>query len=252
VLAFRAQAGWVKALASTNAAVGVSGGDPVLQPSKRMYAGGSQSVRGFGENELGPRVLTIDPQLIRGARDTTIDHQKHTLYSCGGPSDIVTEAVLRSCFAQRRDSIADKEFIERPLGGTTLALGSVELRVPVWGPVLVAAFVDGAILGEKSLSEIGNGTGAITPGFGVRYLSPVGPVRVDLGIRPKLTEVLPVFTQLDVDSVGTRRLVDLTNDAGCSNASTVGCRRFPLRQSASGIRRLLDRLTLHLSIGEAF
>ena len=80
----------------------------------------------------------------------------------------------------------------------------------------------------------------------------MGPVRVDIGFRPKLTEVLPVFTQLNVDTVGTRRLVDLTNDQGCTKTSTVGCRRFPLRESASGLRRALDRLTLHLSIGEAF
>jgi outer membrane protein insertion porin family/translocation and assembly module TamA len=249
VLAFRAQAGWVRALQSTNAAVGVSGGDPVLQPSKRMYAGGSQSVRGFGENELGPRVLTVDPELIRGR--TTGDDGKAT-YACGGQSTIVSEAVLRSCFQQRRDSISDREFIERPLGGTTLALGSVELRVPIWGPIIGAAFVDGAILGEKSLSEIGKGTGAITPGVGVRYLSPVGPVRVDIGYRPKLTESLPVFTQLNVDSVGTRRLIDLTSNRGCQTANAAGCRVFPLKESASTLRRALDRLTLHLSIGEAF
>ncbi|AHG89875.1 surface antigen (D15) [Gemmatirosa kalamazoonensis] len=244
VLAFRAQAGWVKALASTNQAVGVSGGDPVLHPSKRMYAGGSQSVRGFGENELGPRVLTVDPNLILGRKIEKGD----TTYACGGGG--VTPAVLRSCFQQRGDSISDRDFIERPLGGTTLALGSVELRVPVWGPLLAAVFVDGAILGEKALSELGKGTGAITPGVGVRYLSPVGPVRVDIGYKPKLTERLPVFTQLD--SLGTRRLIDLTANRGCSSGNTAGCRAFPLRESASALRRTLDRLTLHLSIGEAF
>jgi outer membrane protein insertion porin family/translocation and assembly module TamA len=249
VLAFRAQAGWVRALQSTNAAVGVSGGDPVLQPSKRMYAGGSQSVRGFGENELGPRVLTVDPELIRGR---ATDGGGKVTYACGGSNAIVSEAVLRSCFQQRRDSISDRDFIERPLGGTTLALGSVELRVPIWGPIIGAAFVDGAILGEKSLSEISRGTGAITPGVGVRYISPVGPVRVDIGYRPKLTESLPVFTQLNVDSVGTRRLIDLTSNQGCQTANAAGCRVFPLKESASALRRALDRLTLHLSIGEAF
>jgi outer membrane protein insertion porin family/translocation and assembly module TamA len=248
VLAFHVQGGWVKALASTNAAVGVQGGDPVLHPSKRFYAGGSQSVRGFGENELGPRVLTIDPNKIRGRSDSAGVPR----FACGGASPIVSETVLRDCFAQRGDSIGDADFIERPLGGTTLALGSVELRVPIWGPVLGAVFVDGAVLGEKSLSEIGHGTGAITPGVGVRYLSPVGPVRVDIGIRPKLTEALPVFTQLDLDSVGTRRLIDLTGSKDCTKSTTTGCRIFPLRQSASGIRRVLDRITLHLSIGEAF
>jgi outer membrane protein assembly factor BamA len=239
----------VKALESTNQAVGVAGGDPVLHPSKRMYAGGSQSVRGFGENELGPRVLTVDPDLIRGRHK---DSTGTFVFSCGGGSAVVSEGVLRSCFQQRRDSISDRDFIERPLGGTTLALGSVELRVPIWGPIIGAAFVDGAILGERSLSQIGKGTGAITPGVGVRYLSPVGPVRVDIGFRPKLTDTLPVFTQLNVDNVGTRRLIDLTANQGCTGNNNTGCRQFPLKESASALRRALDRLTLHLSIGEAF
>jgi outer membrane protein insertion porin family len=249
VLALHAQGGWVRALASTNAAVGVAGGDPVLHPSKRFYAGGSQSVRGFGENELGPRVLTIDPNLVRGRQ---VSSKNDTTFTCGGPGRLVSEAALRGCFAQRGDSISDRDFIERPLGGTTLALGSVELRVPIFGPLVGAVFVDGAVLGEKSLSELGKGTGAISPGFGVRYLSPVGPVRVDVGFRPKLTELLPVFTQLDVDTTGTRRLIDLTNNQGCSKSFNQGCRVFPLRESSSGIRRVLDRITLHLSIGEAF
>ena len=60
-----------------------------------------------------------------------------------------------------------------------------------------------------------------------------------------------MFTQLDVDNVGTRRLIDLTNGQGCSSSNTVGCRQFPLKENG-GIRKILDRLTLHLSIGEAF
>ena len=36
----------------------------VIHPRKRFYAGGSQSVRWFVENMLGPRVLTVDPILL--------------------------------------------------------------------------------------------------------------------------------------------------------------------------------------------
>lgn len=252
VLAFRAQAGWVKALASTNEAVGVDGGESVLHPSKRLYAGGSQSVRGFGENELGPRVLTLDPDKIRGRNDTTINRKPVIRYACGGNTPVVSEQVIRDCFQQRRDSIGDRDFVERPLGGTALALGSVELRVPLFGPVIGAAFVDAAMLGTRSFTDLAKGAGAITPGVGVRYLSPVGPVRVDIGFRPKLVDTLAVFTQLNVDTVGTRRLIDLTQGAGCSSRTTTGCRQFPLKPSGSALRRALDRLTLHLSIGEAF
>src|SRR5919202_235537 len=57
VLATHARLGWVRGLQSTRAAV--SAGVDVLHPRKLFYAGGPQSVRGYGENQLGPRVLTI-------------------------------------------------------------------------------------------------------------------------------------------------------------------------------------------------
>ena len=248
-LALRGQAGWTKALASTNAAVGVVGGDPVLHPSKRFYAGGSQSVRGYGENELGPRVLTIDPTKFT---DSVVVKTKAGADSLSRPAcPAATAEQLRACFALYGSAIKDADFVERPLGGTTLLLGSAELRVPIWGPLIGAVFVDAAVLGEKSLGQISRGNSAITPGFGVRYLSPVGPVRVDLGIRPRKQKTLAVFSQL-TDSTGSRSLVDLTNGAGCSSPTSPGCRQFPLNESDGAIRKLLDRLTLHLSIGEAF
>jgi hypothetical protein len=78
---------------------------------------------------------------------------------------------------------------------------------------------------------------AVTPGFGVRYLSPVGPIRVDFGINPGLSETLPVVTEDVVN--GQTRLVTLDQKRVY----------HPVRGGFNGV---LDRLTLHLSIGEAF
>ena len=65
VLAFRARLGWVGAMRGTNQALGISGFDErVVHPRKKFYAGGSQSVRGFGERQLGPRVLTVSPTAL--------------------------------------------------------------------------------------------------------------------------------------------------------------------------------------------
>jgi len=245
--AVHVRAGWVDPLASTGEAVGVgsvgdidgSNAGQILHPRKRFYAGGSQSVRGFGENQLGPRVLTIDPAKLRGAADSS------------GATPCPAGTPIRECdvnFSGLRDS----DFRPRPLGGTTLLEAGIEVRVPVWGPIVGALFLDGAILGEGTLNSITKGTGAITPGFGIRYESPVGPIRVDLGIRPTLREVLPVITQL-TDSAGVRTLVDLSPPEGCKSASTPGCRAFPDPNSKrSFIDRLTNRLTLHLSIGQAF
>ena len=241
------RAGWVDPLASTGDAVGIgaiangANAGQILHPRKRFYAGGSQSVRGFGENQLGPRVLTIDPDKIRGRREA----DGVVSYRCD-PSTPIAQCIVNDT------TLRDADFQPRPLGGTTLLEAGIELRIPVWGPIVGAVFLGGAILGEGTLNSITKGTGAITPGFGIRYESPVGPIRVDLGIRPTLRETLPVITQI-TDSTGTRRLVDLSPADGCRSASTVGCRTYPdPTERKSFFTRLTNRLTLHLSIGQAF
>ena len=102
-----------------------------------------------------------------------------------------------------------------------------------------AVFVDAGFVGLGS-SIIANGKGAITPGFGVRYLSPVGPIRVDLGIRPSLTDSLSVITEV-IGADGSRRLVQLKAP-----------RNYNPVEGGSGIKKVLNRLALHLSIGQAF
>jgi outer membrane protein insertion porin family/translocation and assembly module TamA len=251
VLALRGRLGYVRALSGTNARLGIErttgdAAEQLLHPRTRFYAGGSQSVRGFGENQLGPRVLTIDPNAIRGRviRNDNKDTTYASAPGCAPPGSIVT------CYGARRDSVGDGNVIARPLGGTAIIEGNVELRIPITGPLVAAVFVDGALLGERSIGSIGNGTRAITPGVGVRYQSPVGPVRLDLGFRPSLREALPVITEEVRD--GVPQLVDLTAGQGCATATTVGCRVFPREEAASFLNRLTRRLTLHVSIGEAF
>ena len=102
-------------------------------------------------------------------------------------------------------------------------------------------FIDGAYVGEGSANEIFKGTGAITPGFGLRYQSPVGPIRIDLGIRPTLKENLPVITQT-LDSTGTPQIVLLLDQKTYD----------PVEGNGGGFRKILRRLSLHLSIGQAF
>lgn len=247
VAAAHLRAGWVQPLASTAAAVGLPndrdalGASEILHPRKRFYAGGAQSVRGFGENQLGPRVLTIAPEVLRGR----VTSKGDTTFGCA-PAVPITSCSVNA------DFLRDSDFQVRPLGGTTLLEGSLELRIPVWGSLVGALFVDGAILGEGTLNSITRGTGAITPGFGVRYESPVGPIRVDLGLRPTLRRALPVITQT-TDSTGQRVLVALAPTTGCGAMSSEGCRTFPdPLERLSALRKLTNRLTLHLSIGQAF
>jgi len=116
----------------------------------------------------------------------------------------------------------------------------------LFGQLYGAVFLDGAFVGLGGLQTIGSGNGALTPGFGFRYASPVGPIRVDLGIRPTLREDLPVLTQV-VDPGGTVHIVALTD----ANGHEIDKVYDPL-EGQSGFHRFLARLALHLSIGEAF
>ena len=109
-------------------------------------------------------------------------------------------------------------------------------------------FIDGAAVGERvfdplrglsTFKNLVSGTGAITPGFGIRYYSPVGPIRVDLGINPSRAEDLAVVTE--VERNGRLQIVPLETP-----------RRYSAGGGGSGIGRLLNRLTLHLSIGQAY
>lgn len=238
VLAGRVRIGWVGALSSTARALGLSDATSeaaqasVIHPRKRFYAGGSQSVRGFGENQLGPRVLTIPPD---------------QLAKIPGCSDITSPTVLEDCdpnafFADdkgaRHPYIKDSDFTPRPLGGNTLVEGNVEYRFPIWKELGGAVFLDGALVGQGTLGEVAQGTGAITPGFGVRYYSPVGPIRVDLGFNPYLSQDLTVVTE----DTTTGRIVELAKRRTYAPAKTEG----------TWYSRALNRLQLHFSIGQAF
>ena len=215
-----ALAGFVNSLGSTASAVGVSSStdENILHPRKRFYAGGSHSVRGFGENQLGPRVLTIPLKTL----------QTHDSLNapCASGADVT------KCDPNAA-KLATRDFDPRPLGGNVVLEGSIEARFPVWRALSGAVFLDGGVVTQKINKALPRRRGAVTPGFGVRYLSPVGPIRADIGINPGTTEYLPVVTETLVN--GERKLVTLDK-----------------RRAYSPGKKILDRLVLHLSIGEAF
>ncbi|MDQ2889200.1 MAG: BamA/TamA family outer membrane protein [Gemmatimonadota bacterium] len=219
--------GLVSALASTAEAVGVAsdqfGSDGILHPRKRFYAGGSSSVRGYGEGQLGPRVLTI-PAAKLLANDQS--------------NPLCTAATIHKCNPNGA-LFRDRDFEPRPLGGNRLIEGSVEFRFPLFASLVGATFVDGAYLGQNTNPGLPSSKAAITPGFGVRYLSPVGPVRIDVGINPSSSDQLPVVTE-DV-ATGGNGLVKLDST-----------RSYSPSHGSGGLNSILSRLTLHLSIGEAF
>jgi outer membrane protein assembly factor BamA len=69
-----------------------------------------------------------------------------------------------------------------PKGGNAVVILNAELRVPVWREVGMALFVDGGNVFNR-VTELDLGELRGSAGFGVRYRSPIGPVRLDLGFK---------------------------------------------------------------------
>jgi outer membrane protein assembly factor BamA len=167
VFATRLRAGWV------GSADG-SGPTGITPPQKRFYAGGANSVRGFAQSRLGPRVLVVDPAPLL----------EQTLAACT-PAQIMD----LSCDA----SGSEASFVSRATGGTRVIEGNVEVRVDLGREFELVTFLDaGQVWGADQ--GIGYRDLELTPGVGLRWLSPVGPIRLDLGYNFGRTERLSVVT----------------------------------------------------------
>jgi outer membrane protein assembly complex protein YaeT len=67
-----------------------------------------------------------------------------------------------------------------PRGGNALMILNAEIRMPVWRDIGAVGFIDaGNVFARVDDFDLGKIRGAV--GFGLRYRSPVGPIRVDVG-----------------------------------------------------------------------
>jgi outer membrane protein insertion porin family len=127
-----------------------------VPPDQRFYAGGPNSVRGYSRNGLGPRVY-------------------------------VSDTIINSQYADIRAS---------PTGGNTAFTANLELRVPT--PIFpdrmrLGLFVDVGQVWERgdTLSSV-RGL-RVTPGAGVRFITPLGPVRLDAAYNGYPDEPGPLY-----------------------------------------------------------
>ncbi len=69
-----------------------------------------------------------------------------------------------------------------PIGGFSMVEGSAEVRLPVWGKIGAVGFVDyGNVWAEPWTFDASDLRVAVGPGL--RYLTPIGPARIDIGYQ---------------------------------------------------------------------
>ena len=236
VFATRARGGWVGSGGFQGLVGQVTDTVGLVHPQKRFYTGGANSVRGFAQSRLGPRVLLADPL---------------TLVSMGacGPEDLTPENAI--CDLR---NVSGVEYEAQPIGGTRVMEANAEVRLAL-GLVEAVLFTDvGQAWGPRErvlLEDL-----EFSPGIGVRFASPVGPIRLDLAYRFRGAEDLPVVTEAICDlkkgnhSCKTDdRLSSDEDDPWYNWASTGSFVQLPqsvlFGENGRGFQ-------LHISIGQAF
>ena len=131
-----------------------------VPPDQRFYAGGPNSVRGYARNELGPRVYVTDSIIVQG-----------------------TDTTLRNLHAS-------------PTGGNTVVTANLELRVPT--PIFpdrvrLGLFVDVGQVWERGDTLTAVSGLRVTPGLGLRFITPLGPVRLDAAYNGYPQEPGPLY-----------------------------------------------------------
>jgi outer membrane protein insertion porin family/translocation and assembly module TamA len=230
VIATRLRPGWARAVGAPGSGLG-------LHPQKRFFGGGSNSVRGFAQYRLGPKLLTIGDGRILA--DTAGFRPGCTPQEINGGLCDVADLAERS----------PNEFDVRPVGGALLLEGNVEARFPIWSDrVRGAAFLD---FGQvwRSADELDLGGLAWTPGFGIRYFSPIGPIRIDIGYNPAGAERLAVVTS---------EVCHRTSDDVCEDIQpdiTYPIDQLGNRRKLRALPSVMwqpERFQFHFSIGQAF
>jgi outer membrane protein insertion porin family/translocation and assembly module TamA len=118
-----------------------------------FFGGGPGSNRGYAAREIGP-------------------HGTVPFYNPGQSSEATSERCLSA-----PDSSCDL-----PLGGLSLWEASVELRFPLLGPLTGATFADAGDVSPYRM-DFRFQRLHLSAGAGIRYDTPVGPIRADIGYR---------------------------------------------------------------------
>ncbi len=168
-----------------NIAPGLTNYDSIPLP-ERFFGGGGVSMRGFGDNQAGPR-------------------------------DIGT--------ASETPGVATSTPTGFPIGGGALLFNTFELRFPLFGPNISGVLFHDMGNIYTSFSDVSfayrqpsiqNFNYAVqAPGFGIRYKTPLGPVRVDFAYTLNPPQYLGFSTSESIQDLLGCTPADIGTKAGC-------------------------------------
>ena len=152
-------------------------------PGEAVFAAGARLglARSYTTTFLQASTLVLNDQGLPELREVAELTFIHTLpaserFFAGGDSTVRGFAL---------DRLGDETTIGAngfPTGGSAMIVLNSELRVPVFGPLQVVGFLDaGNVIDQVGHFDLARIRGAA--GFGVRYRSPIGPIRIDLGFK---------------------------------------------------------------------
>ena len=221
-----------------------------IPPQERLYAGGSNTVRGVQQNELGPLVYIADRRFVTV---TNVDANTRTF----------------EAHAVNGVDIASKGYNFIPTGGDRLIVANAEVRFrdPLFPNLLQwTVFTDAGNVWESRNTKIAKQSLRVTPGIGLSVLTFLGPIGMTAGYNPKQRPAGQLYyNDLYAANVNESETPNVSNLTVClppSGVATVTRVNGVWSQSssecsASAFRpnkrtALRDRIVLLFTIGQAF
>ncbi|MFP2912202.1 outer membrane protein assembly factor [Pyxidicoccus sp. 3LFB2] len=184
----------------------------------RFFSGGATAMRGFNGQRLSP--MAALPEQVN---EPIFDDEENLVLSQNEQWDTV------------------------PVGGNSLVETSVEVRYQFTESIMAAAFYDSGLVGIENFGHA-QGPQLFGPdhyhavGLGLRYLTVVGPIRLDIARRLNIGRGLPVSTPGYI----------YPDSGGCFGLGSSWKINGPKTRGATFAGAPDGQCALHLSIGEAF